>query len=104
MQTLTINQLLEIVERQWPGYGQEALNLPVIFSEGRLSFGHKSSQAFIRNLQLDNYLELPLSAPEVQQLRSLDRKAKGSLLSSEENFVFERLLEIARTHGQPLAA
>ena len=104
MQTLTINQLLNIVERQWPNSGSEIFDLPVIFSEGRLSFGHENSTAFIRNLQQDNYLEFPLSSPEKQQLRSLDRKAKGGLLSAEENFVFERLLDIAREHGQSLAA
>lgn len=115
MIAFSFNQLLEVFENHLALNGQHAGEAMLFFNDSNLTIGYHQTDASFRNLDLPSRFSKPLNALEERRLQSLDRKAKGGLLSEQEDREFEALLEIRRyfekkaahphyTHHQVLVA
>lgn len=98
MLSLSINHLLEVFENHLALSGQKAGDAMLCFNGNSIAIGHQSAGNTYRDLQSLTRLQHPLSPLEQKRLQSLDRKAKGGLLTEQEDAEFEALLEIRRHH------
>ena len=98
MLSLSINHLLEVFESHLALSGATAGDALLYFNGNGIAIGHQSAGNTYRDLQSPNRFQQPLSALEQKRLQTLDRKAKGGLLTEQEDAEFEALLEIRRFH------
>lgn len=96
MLSLSINYLLEVFENHLALSGPTSGDAMLYFNGNSIAIGHESSANSFRDLKSSNRLHAPLSVLEQKRLNALDRKAKGGLLSEQEDAEFEALLEIRR--------
>jgi hypothetical protein len=99
MLSFTINHLLEVFENHIALSGAKAGDTRLYFTESSFSIGNHLAEASFRNLQHANRFSTPLTSLELNRLKTLDRKAKGGLLTEQEDAEFEGLLEIQRYYS-----
>ncbi len=99
MLSLSIHHLLEVYENHLALNNASTADLRFYFTESQLSVGTSYGEYSFRNLEHADRFGQPLTQWEEQRFKTLDRKAKGSFLSEQEDREFERLLEIKRYYS-----
>ena len=100
MFSVPVNHLLEVFEHYLALSGPRASELMLHFSESSFAIGLDQAPASFRNLKHPDRFDQPLTEWEERRLNTLDRKAKGGLLSEQEYIEFEALLEIKRYYEE----